>query len=128
MSAFNVATVCGNCATAWDILYERVRSSASPTLFATHCKQGGCDPDLWDYCEGGSLEGKVPKFDNSRFHRRDTDVPTAWTFVKNKRTAPVRVFTPEEMRERELEERMSEKAAVDELEWDTAAGDDIEWV
>lgn len=41
--------VCGFCTTAWDVIFQRLRSITSPARWVEYCKWGGCDPDVWDY-------------------------------------------------------------------------------
>lgn len=43
--------VCGFCMTAWDLIFQRLRSITSPQRFVEWCKVGGCDPDVWDYID-----------------------------------------------------------------------------
>ncbi len=52
--------LCGFCQSAWDVIYQRLLNlqresghplnpGAAPLTSLTHCRWGGCDPDIWDY-------------------------------------------------------------------------------
>lgn len=82
--------ICGYCSTAWDILFQRTRSSTSPGRWLEYCKVGGCDPDVWEFIdeatgwpeswpfdskahriEWGEVDPEdVPPHDDRCFHRR----------------------------------------------------------
>jgi hypothetical protein len=123
--------ICGFCNTAWDLVYKRCRSVTSVGQWVGYCREGGCDPDIWDYIDdnGGLAEDEVPEFMPHLFHRRDHNNPYGWKFGKRARAeSEGRVsYTPQQLYEKQLAERQAQKAAADEIEWDSDDEEDIEW-
>lgn len=116
--------ICGFCQTAWDIVYGRCRSNTSPGTWVGYCARGGCDPDIWDYVEvDGTVGYQTPPFVERLYHRRNHRNPHGWDFKAPRQRVS---YTPEEMLEREVNQRIAQKQKADEIEWDTDE-EEIEW-
>jgi hypothetical protein len=113
--------ICGYCSTAWDLVYKRQRSVTSAEQWVGYCKEGGCDPDIWDYVD--LPDDEVPQYMPHLFHRRDHSRPHGWQFSRKAKVQ----YSQEEFQEKELQERIEQKAVADEIEWDTDDEEEIEW-
>ena len=141
--------MCGHCSIAWDLIYQRLRSPASPAHYLRLCTVGGCDPEIWDFLDdrtgwpvGFKLKGNgmpdwsrlpdPPMAENETFHRRDRDDDKApwrnvWERLRKenlKREARRKNIADEDLDFGDDEEDEDEE---DDTESTYVADEDLEW-
>ena len=126
--------MCGHCATAWDVIYQRLRSSASPEHYVNLCPVGGCDPEIWDFLDdrtgwpvGWELDSRhipiwselpdPPLAEPQAYHRREL-------LVDSNPHAPWRKVWDRLHKENQKRNERRAKRTDDELDWDEPEPDE----